>query len=202
MQTDKYLKNKQTKQSVNPSQTPSHATEDNRLTTGAAFAGVEIHEYAKNANIGVDAVWDLIKRGELVVRNVHGRLMICDDPETVALITIPEQKEKKRDGMIPLLSLEPGAASTPELAVLLDHLSLAREENREVLRMSQESLERISTLADQLLAAKNELIKKKDEELIHVRQELNSQQREAGSLRREMEDLRMLVATLANSRTP
>lgn len=191
----------QSKRNVKSSKPSSLSVSDLQNAVGATFAGVEIHEYAKNSNITVDQVWKLIKQGKLVVRNVSGRLMICDDPETVALISSPEPIEKTRDSIIPLLSLEPGAASTPEIAVLLDHLSLAREENRDVLRMSQESLERISTLADQLLAAKNELLKRKDEELNHMRQELNSQQREASGLRREMEDLRMLVSTLANSRS-
>ncbi len=125
-----------------------------------------------------------------------------------------------RPALPPTPSLQVGSSSSEagsapsrdsvELALLIDHLSLAKDENREILKMAQESLERISSMAERVVASKEQLIREKDMrlneqsnmlstqteqiELLKVR--LQSQERDMLKLRREVEDLEILSRSL------
>lgn len=54
--------------------------------------------------------------------------------------------------------LESFAPNNTEIALLLDHLSIAKEENKEILRMTQDSIAKITAISEQLAETKDQMI--------------------------------------------
>ena len=97
------------------------------------------------------------------------------------------------------LAVRPESQVAPEIALLLDHLSLAKEENREILRMTQQSIRKVTELSEQLVEGKEQLIRAKDVEIHALRDAIDVQRREITRLRQQHEDLEMLARTLSTS---
>lgn len=94
------------------------------------------------------------------------------------------------------LALSGDRSSSPELAMLLDHLSIAKEENREILRMTQEAIRKVSDMSDSLVEMKDAVIDAKELEIRLLREQLASQAAQVGKLKQQNEDLEMLTRTL------
>ncbi len=97
------------------------------------------------------------------------------------------------------LTLSGERASSPELALLLDHLSLAKEENREILRMAQDSIKKVSEMSDAMLEMKDRVIDARESELLALKEQLARRDGEMKKLRQQNEDLEMLANTMATS---
>lgn len=100
------------------------------------------------------------------------------------------------------LALSGERASSPELALLLDHLSLAKEENREILRMTQDSIKKISDMSDAMLEMKDRVIDARETELLALKEQLAQRDAEMKKLRQQNEDLEMLARTMAAAEAP
>lgn len=94
------------------------------------------------------------------------------------------------------LALTGERAGSPELALLLDHLSLAKEENREILKMTQESIRKVSELSDTIVEMKDAVIEAKDAQINALREQLQMRDRALKELRQHNEDLEMLTRTV------
>ena len=88
------------------------------------------------------------------------------------------------------------AAHPTETALLLDHLSLAREENKEVLQLARHSVERIDGVSRNLLETKDELISMKNQRITDLEARVQDREQTIRRLQQEVEDLRMLVESL------
>ncbi len=98
------------------------------------------------------------------------------------------------------LTLSGERASSPELALLLDHLSLAKEENREILRMAQDSIKKVSEMSDAMLEMKDRVIDARETELLALKEQLSRRDGEMKKLRQQNEDLEMLANTMATAK--
>jgi hypothetical protein len=107
------------------------------------------------------------------------------------------------------LSLSGERGQTPELALLLDHLSLAKEENREILKLTEQSMQRVCAMSEALVQMKDAVIQSKDAELAalkserdmetaQLREQLQAREHEIRRLRQHSEDLEMLARTMAS----
>ena len=90
-----------------------------------------------------------------------------------------------------------GAQST-EIALLLDHLSLAKEENRDILRLTQDSISRITQMAETMMSMKDEILRQREDELGRLRKSAEEQSRTVNRLKQELEDLHILNRTLGD----
>lgn len=111
------------------------------------------------------------------------------------------------------LGLSGKFADSPEVALLLDHLSLAKEENREVLKLAQESIrtmtdttEKVIVAKDQLisekdkmLAQKDEVISDKEKQLKLMQDKLDQQEALLRKAQQDAEDMETLARTLTAS---
>ena len=115
---------------------------------------------------------------------------------------LQDEKEDHAQDISKSLTLTGAVAEgggSPEIALLLDHLSLAKEENREILRMTQESMKKVSELNDQIVAMKNDVIETKEAQIATLEQRLAQQKVELLKVRQEREDLETLNRTLSES---
>ena len=178
--------------------------------------GVEITDYAKRHAITPEDVWDLIEAGQVICKSRAGKLVVYE--------TVPSrsQVESEHEGIepegLPPLPFAGAVAATPpkhvrrqtvepvtsmtEMALIIDHLSLAKEENKDILRLTQDSITRITQLSDNVIALKDELLKARDEQIENLRQQLTAKSVTIGHLKQEMEDLQMLASSLIPKSPP
>jgi hypothetical protein len=97
------------------------------------------------------------------------------------------------------LTLTGERTSAPEMALLLDHLSLAKEENREILRMTQESIRKVTELSDTIVEMKDTVIEAKEAEVLALREQLAARESEIRRLRQQNEDLETLARAMAST---
>lgn len=93
----------------------------------------------------------------------------------------------------------PESATSTEVALLLDHLSLAKEENREILRLTQDSIAKISQMAETMMAMKDEILKQKSEEVERLNRVLRDREQTISHLKQEVEDFTILTRSLGES---
>lgn len=86
---------------------------------------------------------------------------------------------------------------SPEMALLLDHLSLAKEENREILRLTQHSIQKVTELTDKIVEMKDTVIEAKDAQILALMQQLEATDQRIKRLSQQNEDLEMLARTMA-----
>lgn len=98
------------------------------------------------------------------------------------------------------LTLTGERGASPELALLLDHLSLAKEENREILRMTQESIRKVSELSDTVVEMKDAVIEAKESQIMALREQLAARDHDLRKLRQQNEDLEMLSRAIASEK--
>lgn len=84
-----------------------------------------------------------------------------------------------------------------EIALLLDHLSLAKEEHRELLRFSEESLKRVSAMAENIISLKDTIIGEKESQIDRLKHSLSEKEGSLNQLRQDVEDLEILAKTLS-----
>jgi hypothetical protein len=197
--------------------------QDQGLASSAADDGMPIEDYAEKFLLSETEIWRRIRHGELLGRTHQGRLLIypassieatlADLPPLPDRAPIPTRvgATHERSGA-DFLGLSGERSSTPELALLLDHLSLAKEENREILRLTDQSMKRVCEMSDALIQMKDAVIVSKDTELLAVRQQrdtevasleakLAASEMEIRRLRQQSEDLEMLARTMAQQAT-
>ena len=193
--------------------------QDQGLASSAADDGMPIEDYAEKFLLSETEIWRRIRHGELLGRTHQGRLLIYPPSSIEATLAdlppLPGQTPsptrvgatQERSGA-DFLGLSGERSSSPELALLLDHLSLAKEENREILRLTDQSMKRVCEMSDALIQMKDAVIVSKDTELLAVRQQrdtevasleakLAASDMEIRRLRQQSEDLEMLARTMA-----
>ena len=80
--------------------------------------------------------------------------------------------------------------------ILIDHLSLAKEENREILRRTQDAMSRLTQMTDAMLEMKDALISSKDEQMSILKLRLSEQSADLTRALKENENLETLTNTL------
>ncbi len=187
---------------------------------------LDIDQYAHAHSISKAEVWNLIKQGKLVGRQVRGKILIQTEgiraeefenieknsnyPAEISIASYGQSTPSMQTIRLPELKLS-GDQPT-ELALLLDHLSLIKDENREILRMAQESISKISEMAEQVVLAKDDVIRERDQRLKEqslrldlqsdqielLKHKLTGQESDILDLKRNVEDLETLTRTLSS----
>lgn len=181
--------------------------------------GMELSKAARQLGVSIDEIWRRVRNGKLVARTDRGQVMVYTDASTIVTmeglpplpnLTDPEWTKStshvdasKSTGMdhnqISVISEPVSPSDRQEIALLIDHLSLAKEENREILRLTQESMSRLSEMTDKMLDMKDSIISSKDEQMQILKQRLAEQTEQLRQVLREKEDLETLTEALQKS---
>ncbi len=175
----------------------------NLLAQTEQTEGLKLEDYSQKLGVSEAEVWRRLNAGELVGRAAGGNVRVFHSPEAaqsafdadIDPAGLPPLPETSKD-------LVRTADRSTEVALLLDHLSLAKEENKEILRMAQESIRKVSELSDSLMQSKNLLIASHEQEIALLREKLHHKDAEIRELKRKQENLEMLAeaALLPTSR--
>lgn len=181
--------------------------------------GMELSKAARHLGVSVDEIWRRVRNGKLVARTNRGQVMVYTDASTVVtmegLPPLPHAAEpewmkstsnardsktvRTEQNQISVISDQISSSDRQEIALLIDHLSLAKEENREILRLTQESMSRLSEMTDKMLDMKDSIISSKDEQMQILKQRLAEQTEQLRQVLREKEDLETLTEALQKS---
>jgi hypothetical protein len=178
--------------------------------------GLELSAAAQILGVSVDDIWRQVRNGKLIARTERGQVLVYTDCELISGL----------EGLPPLpptsVTIEPNSSSaseepqkavrmeeihssalvqsTPsdrqEIALLIDHLSLAKEENREILRLTSESMSKLSEMTDRMLEMKDSIIASKEEQMQILKQRLAEQSSELRHALQQKEDLETLTEAL------
>jgi hypothetical protein len=102
----------------------------------------------------------------------------------------------------PMLPATTERITNTELALLLDHLSLAKEENREILKMTQESIRKVTELTDTIVEMKDTVIEAKETQIMFLKDQLETREKEIRKLMQQKEDLEILAQTIMATQQP
>jgi hypothetical protein len=179
--------------------------------------GMELNAAAQTLKISIDELWRRIKNGKLIARTVLGKVFVYTDipkshfspdaplpptqefsPETLPIERSFATTESHTVESHTLAHLQnPG---NQEWALLLDHLSLAKEENREILRLTQDSMSKLTQMTESILSMKDSIIASKEEQLSILKERLAVKEIELGRALKERENLETLTKALTESR--
>lgn len=110
---------------------------------------------------------------------------------------LPGPAANESSGTLPVLSERSNdRISNTEIALLLDHLSLAKEENREILKMTQESIRKVTELTDTIVEMKDTVIEAKESQILFLKDQLDTKEKEIRKLLQQKEDLEILAQTI------
>lgn len=180
-------------------QASDSAAAANRARAGATAArAVPVADFAQRHSLSEAEVWRRLRAGELLGRSEKGRLMVLDDGRGLEAGDLPPLPGASAPLVDTGLAVSPGAGASSEVALLLDHLSLAKEENREILRMTQDAIRKVTELTDSVVAMKNAVIESKDSQLDALREQLAAREAHIKQLLQKNEDLEMLARALAD----
>ncbi|MGE0172816.1 MAG: hypothetical protein AB7T49_08525 [Oligoflexales bacterium] len=162
-------------------------------TSRDEILGTDIKAYAAKHQLKEREIWERVKSGEIVARSQNGKLYIYEKDELRKKSPLPEHKET------PSFVGAFADKDPAELTLFLDHLSLAKEENKEILKLTQASIQQITDLSQSLLTSKDEMIKTKSNQIAILQEKVRRREKIIIQLRQEIEDLKMLNKTLSSS---
>lgn len=123
----------------------------------------------------------------------------ASDTATSDLPPLPGPDDSKSSGAAMSAGVLPVPSeriTNTEIALLLDHLSLAKEENREILKMTQESIRKVTELTDTIVEMKDSVIDAKEAQIMFLKDQLDNKEKEIRKLLQQKEDLEILAQTI------
>lgn len=180
--------------------------------------GLDLETAADRLGIGIDDLWRRIRNGQLMARSLRGKVYIYSS------LSHPDQSPAIRDvhgaSALPPISMisEQNTAqivltrlqeSLPEnslnnsiavvnhdISVLVDHLNLAKEENREIIRLTQDSMSRLTEMTDAMIQMKDEVITAREQQVEMLNERLRNQADQLRAALKEKENLETLTRAL------
>jgi len=175
--------------------------------------GQDLETAAMSLGIGADDIWRRIRNGQLLARSHMGKVFVYTNmtsipketidlppPPTTAQNVSDMNEELDREQRLTVIEASgTSLVAKHEITMLLEHLQQAKEENREILRFTGDSMSRLSELTDSILQMKDELIRAREDQVLQLQERLDSQGRELKKLAREKEDLETVAKFLDES---
>jgi hypothetical protein len=179
---------------IGQGQSATNGRESTSADTGDELDGLDIDSFAKLKGLEPSEVWGMLRRGELVGRTERGMIRVYSKPPA----ELPEPpRAAATAGDLPPVPWPGSTQPSQEMTLLLDHLSIAKEENREILKLTQDSIARIATMTDTIVAMKDLLLKTKDDQLGHMQELMSLKNQDIRKLQQTNVDLETMVRTLS-----
>jgi len=191
--------------------------------------GIEFKEYANRRGLHTSEVWRLIRDGQLIARTENGFVYVYGiDKKSNALSTKTIVDIAKETSMadssaeIETTSSDDASQSLPEILdvsrstevdYLIECLQNLQSENKDILKLSKDSISQITDISKQTIQAKDEIISHKDsllennqsslevqaQQLKKLKTKLTKQENDLNKLKQDNEDLEMLNQTLSTN---
>ncbi len=179
--------------------------------------GMEINEAAHALGVGVDDIWRRIRNGQVIARTNLGRVFVYSDAEKyrtavdfIQLESLPplpkfDSEELLIESDLTVTEIYPTERSIAEVSIesarfdlsaIVQHLNLAKEENREIIKFTNDSMSRLTQMTDELLKMKDEVIHAREEQVADLSQQVEQSSAELRRLVKENENLATIAKFL------
>ena len=109
---------------------------------------------------------------------------------------ISQAKEVQTSLDLPPVSSVEAGSTMGYLAILAENLKISKQEQIELLKLTQESIKRVVDSTEKLIATKETLIEEKDKVIKSMQEKINEYNHTRSKLLQENEDLKILVQAL------
>lgn len=182
--------------------------------------GLDLETAADRLGIGTDDLWRRIRNGQVMARSVRGKVFVYSSAKTpasersvqgaTAAVTLPPPPlDDQSTTQVVLTRLQDDFPDTPpnnsmavvnhDISLLVDHLNLAKEENREIIRLTQDSMSRLTEMTDALIQMKDEVINAREQQVDMLNERLRTQADQLRATLREKENLETLTRALTSN---
>ena len=180
--------------------------------------GMDLETAAQTLGIGVEDLWRRIRNGPVMARSMRGKVYVY------AHVAPSPGVSHQAAGIQAAEELPPAPAEVPsprqivvtqmtesvpnadlgsnlelanrEISLLIDHLSLAKDENRDIIRFTRESMNRLTDMTDTMLQMKDEVISAREQQVEMLNERMRIQTEELRAALREKENLETLTRVL------
>ncbi len=165
-----------------------------------------LENYASFLDLSEEAVWLMVRSGTLYSRYKGDELYVSQSPIPVEASTekthsfsqSPVIENTQR--LVRELVIKDKPKGSDEMALLIDHLSLAKEENREILELTRQSMAQMNEMTKKIVDMKDKLLDSQDGKISLLEEKLENESKQIKALRQTVEDLEILAATLSEQR--
>lgn len=179
--------------------------------------GLDLEAAAQTLGIGVDDVWRRIRNGQILARSYRGKVYVYTQSHASTAID-PVVQSGSNDNLPPpplndvnpsqiiVTQMNESVASdgvgtgltlaNREIALLIDHLSLIKDENRDIITFTRESMSRLTEMTDTMLQMKDDVISAREQQVQMLNERMQQQAHELRIALREKENLETLARAL------
>lgn len=170
------------------SQTVAVAAEDGEA--------IPLERFAAERSVPRELVWSQIQAGRLRARVKNGVVYIMQQVNEDAPIEIESPLE-------PVATIEPIRSpdhlSSVDLKALLEHLTAAKAEQKELAQLTRTTIEQIRFMSSELVAFKDRLLTEKEAKISQLEDQVAQLEKETRALRRSQEDMETLIDAFESS---
>jgi hypothetical protein len=177
-----------------PAVVPAGTRSSGAPTGSGTEDGLQVEDYAHMSGLPVREVWRLVREGKLLSRSEQGKVFVYPAETVDSWDGLPPIPHASEDPSVPAITSN--LPQTTEFALFVDHLSLAKEENREILRLTQAALTKVTALGDDIVKMKDQVISAKDAQIAALENALNAAKKDLAATKQANEDLETLARTL------
>lgn len=180
--------------------------------------GLDLETAAQTLGIAVDDLWRRIRNGQIMARSERGKVYVYTQNSAKAQakaatvekedLPPPPGPEVETPSQVILTQMQESlvneavgtslTVANREIALLIDHLSLAKDENREIIRFTRESMSRLTEMTDTMLQMKDEVIAAREQQVEMLHERIKTQTEELRAALREKENLETLTRNLGH----
>ena len=180
--------------------------------------GQDLETAAHTLGIGVEDLWRRIRNGQVMARSMRGKVYVYASasqvpPLTTQTVQTPSPDElpappteaplprqivvTQMEATLPHADLGTNLElANREISLLIDHLSLAKDENRDIIRFTRESMNRLTDMTDTMLQMKDDVISAREQQVEMLNERMRIQAEELRTALREKENLETLARVL------
>ncbi len=163
---------------------------------------LSLEQYASLKNISIEAAWTQVQRGQVLARFKDDELSIflqeaprlnysAPKPSQNMLMPLPQSNHRQQNQIV--------SNSPSELSLLIDHLSLAKEENLELIRFTQSTLTEMRQTYEAGAKLKEQAIAEAKTQTQLAEEKLAKALMDIENLKQQIEDLKMLEKIKLNT---
>lgn len=154
---------------------------------------IPLERFAAERSVPRELVWSQIQAGRLRARVKAGVVYIMQQiDENKPLEIEPTETPLAQPEPVVQTQLAP-TVSGVELKALLEHLTAAKAEQRELAQLTRTTIEQIRFMSQELVSFKDRMLSEKEEKISHLEKQITRLEDEAKALRRAHEDLETLA---------
>lgn len=161
---------------------------------------IPLERYASDRGLPRELVWSQIQAGRLRVRVRSGTIFILHQIDESAEVNLPSPSLKPdaeaNVETVAAVIVEKENPPSIDLKTLLDHLTAAKEEQKELAQLTRTTIEQIRSMSSELVAFKDRMLSEKEAKISSLEERIQRLHDETQTLKKANEDLETLVRTI------